>query len=531
MMRTKLSILLPALSGILLALPWLIQGTGFILLFAFVPLFFAEIQFFGLDQQRKYPFFRIYFFSFLLWNLLATWWIAWVSFFGMVFIVTTNSLLMACVWWLAGFVGKKFDKTLGYLSLVSFWISYEFLLNHCEIPWPWLVLGNGFAWSTKIIQWYQFTGVAGGSFWVLLSNIFLFETLRAFQKKRFKRFTNCSFSSLAIVLIPLFLSLGLYFNYHENGFSVRVMAVQPNVDPYTQKFNALSQKDQLERIVGIIEANITDSVDLVVAPETSLPDIWEDSLKYRSGNAIYRVLDKHPNMNLIGGALTSGKILVTEQSNSNMPESLDDADDFEVYNSAILFSSDHKSQINHKNLLVNGVERMPFQKYLSFLNRYSLNLGGTSSSLTAGDRPVIFSVVDSLKIGSVICFESAFGEYTSQVVAEGAGILAVITNDGWWKQSAGVWQHFGYARIRAIENRRSIVHSANTGISGFINQRGDILKKTKINEQAAVISRIKVNTTNTFYTFWGDFVGRIFVFLSGVIVVYLVVFRIYFRRY
>lgn len=530
-MRIKLSILLPAFSGILLALPWLIQETGFVLLFAFVPLFFAEFQLSRLNQQREYPFFGIFFFSFLLWNLLATWWITWVSFFGMVFIVTTNSLLMAGVWWLAGFVSRKFDKTLGYLSLVSFWIAYEFLLNHCEIPWPWLVLGNGFAWSAKIIQWYQYTGVTGGSFWVLLSNIFLFETLQAYQGKRFKRFASWSSSSLATILIPILISVGIYFNYQESGSSVRIMAVQPNVDPYTEKFNGLSQKAQLQRIVGIIEANITDSVDLVVAPETSLPDACEDSLRYISGNTIYSLIDKHPNLNFLGGALTTRKTLVAEQLNSGTRKSDDSAEKLEVFNSSVLFSSDHKIQINHKNLLVNGVERMPFQKYLSFLNRLSLDLGGASSSLTAGERPVIFVLNDSLKIGSVICFESVFGEYTSKVVSEGAGCLVVLTNDGWWKESAGVWQHFGYARIRAIENRRSIVHSANTGISGFINQRGDILKKTGINEQTAVISKINVNTTNTFYTSWGDFVGRIFVLLSGVIVVYLAVLRIYFRSY
>jgi len=533
MIRDKPSILLSLLSGILLGLPWLIPGTGIVLLFAFVPLIFAENRLMKTNLPGNYPLFGIYFFSFLLWNLLATWWIAWVSLGGMMLIVLANSLLMAGVWWLAGFVCKRFGKSTGYISLVAFWISYEFFLSHCDIPWPWLALGNGFSWSVKIVQWYEFTGAPGGSLWVLAANIFLFETIHSFRKRRLKHFVGWCISSLAIILVPVLLSLVIYFGYHENGSSIRILSVQPNVDPYTEKFGDLSQKDQLANIFRHTESHLSDSVDLVVAPETSLPDLWEDSLKISDplSHQVFRLMDRYPKMNFLGGSLTNHKVSSNNKPSLAARKSGDGKYFYDVYNSAIFFGFNHEIQINHKNLLVNGVERMPFQKYFSFLNQNNLDLGGTSGSLVPGDSPVIFSMGDSVKIGSVICFESAFGEYTAKVTREGAGLLAVITNDGWWKRSAGVWQHFGYSRIRAIENRRSIVRSANTGISGFINQRGDVLDQTTINEQTAILSTLKANTRLTFYTIYGDYLGRIFIVLSGLILIYFVVFLIYLSRY
>jgi len=114
----------------------------------------------------------------------------------------------------------------------------------------------------------------------------------------------------------------------------------------------------------------------------------------------------------------------------------------------------------------------------------------------------------------VICFESVFGEHTRQMVQNGANYIVVLTNDGWWKDSPGAWQHFGYSRLRAIETRRSIARSANTGISGLINQRGDVIVRTNSNVYSAISSGVRVNSTLTFYVRYGDYLGWISLLLS-----------------
>ena len=78
---------------------------------------------------------------------------------------------MSLVWWLAHFARRNLRHTLGYIALVGFWISFEYIHFHWDIEWPWLTLGNGFSNNIKMIQWYEYTGVFGGTLWVLIMNI------------------------------------------------------------------------------------------------------------------------------------------------------------------------------------------------------------------------------------------------------------------------------------------------------------------------------------------------------------------------
>jgi len=167
---------------------------------------------------------------------------------------------------------------------------------------------------------------------------------------------------------------------------------------------------------------------------------------------------------------------------------------------------------------------MPFQEYFSFLRKYLIDLGGANGSFAAAGEPEVFQVNGRVKIGPVICFESVFGAQAATLARKGASVLFVLTNDGWWRESPGARQHFSYSRIRAIETRRSIARSANTGISGFINQRGDVLRQTKMNTNTAIRAKLNLNNKLTFYVRNGDYVGRISLIFSVLIVIYLVVF-------
>ena len=109
--------------------------------------------------------------------------------------------------------------------------------------------------------------------------------------------------------------------------------------------------------------------------------------------------------------------------------------------------------------------------------------------------------------------------HSVDLIRKGAQLLVVITNDGWWKDSPGSWQHFGYSRLRAIETRRCIVRSANTGISGFINERGDVLKKSAKNSFEVLSSKVSLNDEITIYSRYGDFIGWICSILSGMILI------------
>ena len=141
-------------------------------------------------------------------------------------------------------------------------------------------------------------------------------------------------------------------------------------------------------------------------------------------------------------------------------------------------------------------------------------------------REAFVSPQDSTRVGPVICWESVFGEYVTGYVKDaGANFLFIITNDGWWRNTPGHRQHNAYARLRAIETRRSIARSANTGISSLINQRGEEIARVGWWIRSGIRGTLNKNDHLTFYVKHGDFLGRIAVFLTVILLLYSIVFR------
>ena len=152
---------------------------------------------------------------------------------------------------------------------------------------------------------------------------------------------------------------------------------------------------------------------------------------------------------------------------------------------------------------------MPFPKILDPLAKIAVNLGGTSGSLGSENYINSFLVNTSL-VTPLICYESVYGD----IGLGETNLLAIITNDGWWKNTAGYKQHLNYARLRAIEQRKSVVRSANTGISSVINSRGDVLQKSNWDEVVCMQANVPLINTSTFYSQFGDYIGRLSVFIA-----------------
>ena len=499
-------------------------GLSWTLLFAFVPLLLADnLQHQQSESGKQISSFSLGFIAFLIWNLLSTWWIAYVTLPGMLFVTSLNALFMSSVWWIKNKVQHHLGAASGYFSLIVSWITFEFLNHFGLLPWPWLTLGNGFANAVKIIQWYEFTGVLGGSVWILLSNVLIFHAIKNSSVLSLPKIVKSAGLALLVIVSPMGLSLYMYSNYTEKGGIQHVVVLQPNIDPYTEKFSGMSVEDQISRIVSLAESKITDSTDLVLAPETALPPLWEDSLVLQSPSLLpfNRIIHKFPNINFIAGAITQRKFRNDEPISKTARQSADGAYSFDSFNSAVLINRTGLAQFSHKNILVAGVEKDPFQDYFSFLPEFMLDLGGMKGGLASGKEPMLLESSDGRQIGPVICFESVFAGYLRQLVKNGAQYIVVLTNDGWWKDAPGVWQHFGYSRIRAIETRRSIVRSANTGISGIINQRGEVIAQTNSNVSAAISSKVTINGAFTFYVRYGNYLGWISLLLSGMVGIYL----------
>ena len=165
------------LSAILLTLAWPMNGLSFLIFIAFVPL--LQILYQKAEKKSKQTTAH-FFLSFFLWNFGISWWIWNASAFGMFFAVLVNSSLMTVVFMLSRMVIRKLSTQAGLLFLTTFWMSFEFLHLHWDFSWPWLQLGNVFSETTSWVQWYEYTGVFGGSLWVMVVNILFFNGVKNF---------------------------------------------------------------------------------------------------------------------------------------------------------------------------------------------------------------------------------------------------------------------------------------------------------------------------------------------------------------
>ncbi|MDR3366702.1 MAG: apolipoprotein N-acyltransferase, partial [Prevotellaceae bacterium] len=468
-------LLLTLLSALLLSLPWYESFSGLLLLVAFVPLLVVEHDF-AVSHRRG--FWKYAWLCLLLWNVATTWWIYNATLFGMVGAVIGNSAQMLLVLWLFHLIKRRAGSAIGYASLAALWLTWEWFYFDAEITWPWLTLGNGFAKDVKLVQWYEYTGALGGSLWVLLCNLLVLFIL---QKQHFKLFNLRAAAvekvALAVLVVaPCALSLVRFHTYREAENPCRVAILQPNIDPFNDKFGGMTAQEQQDIIMAQAESVATDSTDYVIAPETALEgSLWENDLEQnRVMLRLKAFCGRHPNISFVAGATT----YYLFGDNEDVPptaRTMKSSDRrYEVYNTALQTDSSGCVQRYHKSKLVVGVEMLPYPKYLNkLIARFAINLGGTSGGLgTQKERVAFSSGSGRLRAGVAICYESVFGQFYTEYVKKGANVMMIITNDGWWRNTPGHRQHLRYASLRAIETRRSIARSANTGISAIINQRG-----------------------------------------------------------
>ncbi len=516
-MKRSYRLLLSVLSGILISLAWL-GLPGWVLFIAFLPLLYLD-NFFVInkDEFHSVSFWGYAFLAFFIWNILTTWWIVHATFVGAAMAIIFNSFLMSLVWWLAHFARRTFKSNLGYISLVVFWISFEYFHFHWDIEWPWLTLGNAFANNVKIIQWYEYTGVLGGTIWVLTINVLLFREVNHLRKGRPFIHLVLPFCFIAFLIFgPIIFSSVKYSNYTEKENPQEIVIVQPNIDPYSEEYDVEAENQKLMTFLRLAETEVSNNTDYIIGPETLFENsnYWnEDQLN--SSFLLQKLslfLTNYPNTEMVFGA-TSYKIY-QNRAEATPTARIRDGFIYDLFNSAIFLGNNRHAQVYHKSVLVAGVEKMPFLKYFGFLGDWVINIGGTSNSLGRQDKPTNFNSKDGLQVAPVICYESVFGEYVAKYVQNGAGLIFIITNDGWWKNTPGYKQHLSFARLRAIETRRSIARAANTGISCFINQRGDILHRAPWWQEAAINGTLNANDKLTFYVKYGDFIARLSLFVS-----------------
>ncbi len=518
------NIILALTSILFLSLPWY-GFPGYSLLVAFVPLLMIRerLEAASVRTGRKSRFLWYVLAVLIIWNTVCVWWVAYAVWFGPVAGVLANTFIAFIPWVVFHYVRKRAPKALAYTILAAGSIAYEYIYINGEITFPWMLLGNGFANTVKAVQWYEYTGIFGGTLWVWIVNLFTYEAVVRYRKKSsWKNFLAPGIC----VLLPVLLSLCMYTAYREEPDPVTVEVIQPNFDPY-EKFGTTSQREQT-RIILELSENAPPDVDFIVAPETAIDDrIWEHELDRNPTVDRFRdfMSTRYPEASYVIGAVTNRRY-DREEDATFTARTFNTIDFwFDVNNAALNIDSSRITAVHQKVQLVIGAEMMPYQKQLRFLSRWKIDLGGFAGQYGRGEEATVFTSPRGRRAGVAICYESIFGEYFTEYTRNGAEVALIITNDGWWKDTPGYKQHFSFARLRAIENRRSIGRSANTGISGFIDQRGDVVSRTGWDERVTRTGVVNGNRKLTFYVRYGDLIGRIALYTVLLCLLYYLAYR------
>ncbi len=462
--------------------------------------------------------------TFLVWNTASIYWVfnaisafnegysgAVIAFFVSLIPYGLGALLMTFAFWLYYRLKAKVNPILAYTGLISFYIAMEYLHESWDLAFPWMTLGNGFAGMHQLAQWYEYTGVYGGSVWILISNILAFEAYIAIKRKDVKPIIPIA-RWLAVVLLPISFSLYTYYTYTEKSVPVNVVTIQPNIDPY-ERYKSISSTDQISILSKLSDSIGQVNTEYFIWPETAISKYADENTIRTNPDFLQaqQFLSKYKNATLITGIesykLYDDKKTVSAKVNPN-------GGFFDNFNSALQLENSAEVKFYHKSKLVPGAEKLPFPVVFSFIAPVFDKLGGSVSGWGWQDAPDVFYSRSGIGVAPVICYESIWGSWVAESVKNGAQFIAIITNDGWWGNTSGKDQHMMYAKLRAIETRRWVARSANTGISGFINQRGDVVKQSKWWTSTALKEDINLNDTLTFYVNNGDLLAKLFSILA-----------------
>jgi len=326
---------------------------------------------------------------------------------------------------------------------------------------------------------------------------------------------------LLLLLVPAFLSYQIFHNIQPGEETVKIALIQPNLDPYTEKFVPENQARHVAEFFRMAETILDDETRYLFGPETFI--VQQIDEENPSTSPYYRQLldfrQKHPQLNCLLGVHSYRKLRnhIPPGSRFNQEKGFY----YEAFNTALYLAPDAGPQFYHKTKLVPIFERMPFVQYLGFLGKFSLELGGYNGTYSYRQESTSFESSDgSITILPILCFESVFGPYCAQNLTEKSGFICMITNDGWWKNTPGYRHHFNFSPIRAIECRRDLVRVANNGISALIDARGTVVAQTLWWKKATLKGEVHLRRGRTFFARHGDYLGKIALILGSLLIIW-----------
>ena len=497
-MRSKIHFLAhAAASGLLLTASFPKAGWDFLAWLALVPFGLA------LKDLSPRPAFRfglltglIHFLSLLYW-LVPTMRIygklpAALSAFILFIFCFFLALFIAVTAWSISRMGRTALKTAIWFPVI--WVAAEYTRTFIFSGFPWALLGHSQYSRLNLIQLADVTGVYGLSFVIAAANFALVMVAAAALRLNW-RGSKIRWRTTALPAIAVVAALGMIYYYghtqldnikqiQASADTVKIAAIQGNI-AQSDKWDDAYKVKTIEIYNRLSKDIAGQQPDLIVWPETAAP--------------FYFMVEKEPTLQVLAGVRSSGSAFLIGSPSVQKREG-----SYEFHNSAWLVdgAGNLKAKYDKAHLVPFG-EYTPFKKWLPFLGKIVAQVG----DFVPGKKGHVINW-GGLKLGTQICYEVIFPYLARAQVQNGADILINITNDAWYGRTSGPYQHFSMVVFRAVENRRSLVRAANTGISGFVDPTGRIILATDLFKEAAVAEQLPVIKTQTVFNRFGDLFAK-----------------------
>ncbi len=385
------------------------------------------------------------------------------------------------------------------LVLPVVWTAFEYLRSLTVLGFTWGNIGYVGTAIPAAVQFASLTGLFGVTFWFALVNAVVLELIEARADARAR--TVALASLLLVLALPLAHGL-IVMARPLPGDRVRVAVVQPNIEG-KRKWDPAFRYLSYERLERLTREAGKHGPDLIVWPETAVP-------AYLRTDVVQLDWARRLAADVDAAILTGAPEF--EGRPGEKPR---------YYNSAFLIRPDSPKVTRYDKIhLVPFGEAIPFESTFPILERVDF---GEADFRSGSERTVFES--RGATWSTLICYEAIFPGLVREFVDGGAGFLVNITNDVWYGRTSMPFQHASMARMRSIENRRSLARSANSGVSLLADPYGRVIAETEIFTETFLVADLPVGCGTTFYTRVGDYPAWLALALSGIGLVLAVVRR------
>ncbi|MGN0621756.1 MAG: apolipoprotein N-acyltransferase [Porcipelethomonas sp.] len=473
--RSNSGIFLPVISGILTGTAYIVPFLSFLCFFSFIPLLYRILY-----NKMTCSFTPVFFFSFSYFIISDIWLMnigfdvtenIFIASAVSLFILFMMSFVISVFCSLPFIIYKNIRKNTvfnialcGLLYIFGEWLSGSFY----PFAFPWNRICNI---PANIIPFIQTASIFGGlfiSFLILIINGFLAAAIHQLIQIKIKQFSLYFLCAASVFILNI--SYGLIYICNETEYQEKYTAVIVQGNYFKEEKWETSPEEIAEKYLSLAKSKADCNTDIVIFPETAIKsNFFADPELLKPFTEFCRKND---------AVIITG----TKQNDRELN-----------YNVCVCINSEGiQPDIYRKRFLV------PFGEYspvgdIKFI----------SSDFSAGDECSLIST-DIGKIGCVICFESVFPRSTAECVKNGAQVLTVLTNDSWLGKSVPLYQHHTHSVIRAVENRRFVLTSANTGISSVITPTGRIISQSGINCEDVTSAEFSMISKKSIYTQTGD---------------------------